>query len=329
MRRAIVALVLIACSSHPALAENPKAWADKLFPDGTRHDFGSVPRGAQLSHRFPVTNIYAVELQIVNIRASCGCATVVPGTKVLKSKQSSYIDVFMDARKFTGAKTIRVYITVGPEFTSTATLKVTANSRADVVFNPGQVSFGLVAKGQAAKQTIDVEYAGSLPWKVTEVVKSSVPFDITLSEMYRRPGQVGYRVTVTLKADAPAGPLHHQLQLRTNDKESPLLPILVEGTVQAALTVVPNVVSMGDLKTNEVKTQRVVVRGSKPFRITAIDGLGDGITIALPSRTATVHFLTIECQPTRAGSFSKQLTIRTSLDINASATLTVEARVGK
>jgi hypothetical protein len=327
MRRAIITLLLLAASTRPARAEN-KAWADKLFPEGIRHDFGSVPRGAQLSHRFPMTNIYAAELRIVNIRASCGCATVVPATKVFKSKQTSYVDVFMDARKFTGPKTVSVYITVGPEYTSTATLKVSANSRADVVFNPGQVSFGQVPKGQTARQTIDVEYAGTLPWKVTEVVKSGAPLDIVLTELYRRPGQVGYRVTVTMNADAPAGPFHHQIQLRTNDKESPLLPVLVEGTVQAPLTVVPAVVAMGDLQTNEVKTQRVVVRGNKPFRIVAIDGLGDGITAPLPSKTATVHFLTIQCQPAKAGALRKRLTIRTNLDNNASAAITVEAKVG-
>jgi hypothetical protein len=330
MRRALIALILILVlgSSDPAPADN-KAWADKLFQGNTSHDFGSVPRGAQLSYRFPLTNIYATELHIVTIRASCGCTTVTPATKVLKPRQTSYIDIFMDTRKFTGPKAVTIYLTVGPDYISTATLRVTANSRADVVFNPGQVNFGVVSPGQTPKQTIDVEYAGVLPWKVTEVVKTSAPFNVTVEELYRRPGQVGYRATVALKADAPAGPLHHQLQLRTNDKESPLLPILVEGTVQAPLTVVPGTVAMGDLRVNEVKTQRVVVRGTKPFRITAIDGLGDGLTAPLPSKTATVHFITIQYQPGKTGSLSKQLQVKTDLDQNASAIIKVEANVSE
>ena len=39
-------------------------WAKKLFKEQTAHDFGTVARGAQLYHRFPVTNIYAVPLEI-------------------------------------------------------------------------------------------------------------------------------------------------------------------------------------------------------------------------------------------------------------------------
>jgi hypothetical protein len=326
MRKAIVALVLIAGSSHSARAEEAP-WANKLFKGSTTHDFGRVPRGAQLTHRFPLTNIYAAELEITNIRTSCGCVTVTPGTKNLKSKQSSYIDVFMDARKFTGPKTISIYITVGPEYTSTAVLKVSANSRADVVFNPGQVRFGVVAQGQTPKQVLDVEYAGVLAWKVTQVVTSGAPVDVTLEELYRRPGQVGYRLTVTLKADAPAGPLLHQLQLKTNDKESPLLPVLVEGTVQAFLSVAPAVVALGEMQVNEAKSQRVIIRGSKPFRVVGIDGTGDGISVPLPAKAGTVHVLTIRCRPARAGALSKQLTIRTDLGKNASAKVTVEGEV--
>jgi hypothetical protein len=326
MKRAIIALVMIAGSSRPVLAEN-QAWADKLFPDGTRHDFGSVPRGLQLYHRFRFTNPFAAELQIVNTRVSCSCISVVPGVKTLKPHQSSYIDVFMDTRKFTGPNSASIYITVGPRYVSTAALKVSVRTRADVILTPGEANFGVVSQGQTATETIAVEYTGSFPWKVTGVVASGAPLAVTWAERYRRPGEVGYRVTVTLKAEAPAGPLHHLVQLRTNDRECPILPILVEGTVRAPLTVAPAVVSLGDLQVKEVKTQRVVVRGHQPFRIVAIEGLGDGFTVRALSRKAAVHVLTIEYQPARPGNWHKQLTIRTDLDGQATATVTVEARV--
>jgi hypothetical protein len=327
MRQALLALAVVAAGSSAAQAQTA-AWADKLFQGHLSHDFGNVPRGAQLAHRFPLKNIYAVDLQIVNVRTSCGCASATPAVRLVKSKESSYIDVTMDARKFTGPKTISIYITVGPEYTSTATLKVSATSRADVVFNPGQISFGVVSRGDRPKQVIDVEYAGVAPWKITEVVTDdAAPFDVSYSELYRRPGQVGYRVTVTLKADAPAGPLRHEMQLKTNDRASPVLAVLVEATVQAALSVAPGVVAMDMVKVGEAKTQMVVVRGNKPFRIVAIEGQGDGVTAALPSQAAAVHRLTIKCQPTKAGALSKQLTIKTDLAKDAAATVTVEATV--
>src|SRR5690348_14827925 len=178
MRKAVFALVLIAGSTQPALADD-KAWADKLFPEGTRHDFGSVPWGTRLCHRFPLTNIYAAKMKIVKTRVSCGCTSVVLGAKILKSGQSSYLDVFIDTRKFTGPRTFTVFITVGPDYISTATLKVSASSRADITLTPGEVNFGVVAKGQTVRRTIDVDYAGSLLWKVNGITKTSAPFEIT------------------------------------------------------------------------------------------------------------------------------------------------------
>jgi hypothetical protein len=326
MSRALIALLLVAGSS-PAAPAQTTAWADKMFKGTTSHDFGTVPRGAQLTHRFPMTNIYAVDLQIVNVRSSCGCATVTPGTRLLKSKQSSYIEVLMDARKFTGQKTISIYVTVGPEYTSTATLKVSAYSRADVVFNPGEINFGVVPGGKKVTQAIDVEYAGALPWQITAAVTGKSPLAVKISELYRRPGQVGYRLFVTLKANAAVGPLKHDLQLKTNDKVSPLLHVLVEGTVQAALTVAPAVVAMDNMVVGDVKTQRVIVRGNKPFRIRTVEGLGDGLTATLPENPAPVHYLSIKYQPAKAGRLNKVLTIKTDLNGGSAATFTVEAKV--
>ena len=74
MRIALVALFALLVGPTPAPAQG--SWADKMFKGETTHDFGSVPRGAQLFHRFKITNIYAVRLEIVQVRTSCGCVTV-------------------------------------------------------------------------------------------------------------------------------------------------------------------------------------------------------------------------------------------------------------
>src|SRR5262245_36337050 len=121
MRNAVLALVALAAGAAVCPAQS---WADKLFKDGIVHDFGSVARGAQLFHRFPITNIYAVPLQIIDVHTSCGCATANPSSRLLQPREVGFIDVSMDGRRFTGAKSIRVSVTVGPEYTSTAELQV-------------------------------------------------------------------------------------------------------------------------------------------------------------------------------------------------------------
>jgi hypothetical protein len=329
MRKALVALFALTVLA-PATA-SAQAWAEKMFRDKDAkdnplvHDFGSVPRGAKLLHRFKITNIYAVDMQIADIRASCTCGSAKETKKVLKPREVGYIEVTMDTTRFAGPKTISVFVTVGPEYTSTAELKVSANSRADVVFNPGQVSFGVVQRGQASpKQEVDVEYAGTLDWKITEIKTNDAPVEASFKEWYRKPGQVGYKISIALKSDAPVGALKEEVYLKTTDPNCPLLPVLVEGTVQAPLSVSPDVAKMDTVTVGQVKTMRVIVRGSKAFRITAIEGQEDGITAETPPTAAETHFVTIKCHPTKAGEFKRQLMIKTDLDKDGSVTVPVE-----
>jgi hypothetical protein len=328
MRYTIGLLVALALGSSAALAQSSD-WANKLFlaDNGTTtHDFGSVPRGALLYHRFPMRNIYAVPLEIVNVRASCGCVTATPSAQVFQPQQEGYLEVMMDAHRFTGPKSVTVFLTVGPQYTSTASLRISANSRADVVFNPGQVNFGVVQRGQSPTQIVEVEYAGALDWRVSEVARNGAPLDVVLEEWYRRPGQVGYRVRATLKADAPAGPLKHEIHLKTNDPASPLVPLLIEAVVQAPLTVVPNTLALGDVKIGEQVTRRFVVRGTQPFKVVAVEGAGEDVQVDLPASAAPVQVVTLKFQPAKAGDVHRQLRIKTDLDKESSATLTVEAK---
>lgn len=306
MRRALLALLLLTLGSASAQAQ--PAWAEKMFKDGTTHDFGTVARGAQLYHRFPITNIYAVPMQVLDIKSSCGCTTATPSSKVLQPREVGYIEVVMDGKRFTGSKVIRINVTVGPEFTSTAELKVTANCRADVVFNPGQVSFGVVNAGEAPMQAIEVEYAGTLAWKVEGVDTNGAPYTAALEEWYRRPGQVGYRVRFTLNADAPVGALKHEVFLKTNDPSAKLVPVWVEATVQAPLTVNPDTV-----KLEPTQSKKVAVRGAKPFRILAVEGLDEGLAVVtpLPTKAAPAHLLEFRCDSAKAGEVRYNLLIKT------------------
>ncbi|MBV9125077.1 MAG: DUF1573 domain-containing protein [Planctomycetes bacterium] len=313
----------------PALASaQDSGWARKLFKDQVvSHDFGSVPHGAQLYYRFELYNPYAVQLEVMNLRASCGCVTPTMNVQVLNPRQKAFLDIYMDARRFTGDKLVSVYFTVGPQFISTATLQISAHSRADVVFNPSQINFGVVPRGETPTQTIDVEYAGVLDWRVTQIDTTGAPFDVALEDLYRRPGQVGYRVKVTLKPDAPGGALKQEIVLKTNDPATPLVPILVEATLQSPLEVVPAIVSLGNPKVGDTVTKKVVVRGSKPFSILAIDGLGDGVAAELPTTPRAVQILTLKYQPGKAGDLHRQLLIRTDLQSEAPAAVTLEGNV--
>ncbi len=313
MRNGVLALLLLIVAATASRAE---AWAEKMFKDSPAHNFGTVPYGAQLFHRFTVTNIYAVPLKITNVRSGCKCGTVAASTDAIAPNKTGWVDVSMDASMFKGAKSIIIYVTIGDDdHSSTAEVKVSATARGDIVFNPGAITFGNVSAGETPKKTIDVEYAGDLEWKVTDIVTNEAPVEASFKELYRKPRAVGYQITVKLKSDAPAGALKQELFLKTNDPASPLVALVVDANLQASLTVAPDKFSLSNVQIGEESLRRVVVRGSKPFTIKDVDGLGDGIELEKPLATEpdARHTLTFKCKFDKEGDIKRKLSIKTDL----------------
>jgi hypothetical protein len=324
----------LAVLAPSAPAQDTSGWAAKVFRDAdgripTGHDFGVVPRGAVLQHRFPITNIYAVPLQ-VSWRVSCGCVSANPMPQVLEPRQSGYLDVAMDTMRFSGPKSVDLYVTVGnQQYSSTAVMKITANCRLDVTVEPGTVAFGVVPKGQAASREVMVRYAGGMNWQMSGAAPGDpAPFDVKLQEAYRQGGQVAYRVQLGLKPDAAPGSYKGDLQLVSNDPQSRLVPIPYEITVQPSLEVTPELSKIGS-KVGETQVRKLLVKANKPFKILSVDGQGDGLVVETPSVALPVQTLTIKFTPTngQSGAIEKMLTIKTDLDGGSSVTAKVEATV--
>jgi hypothetical protein len=332
MRMAMLTAVVLLLAPTAARSQTTTDWANKLFSkkaEVVTHDFGSVAHGAQLYHSFEMTNVWAVPIEIMKTpcRVSCGCVTAKAKKTVLQPRESTTLEVTMDARRFTGPKTVSIYVDIGPQYVNTATVKVSANSRADVVFNPGEVNLGVVERGQKPAQTIEVEYAGVLDWRVSEVVKNDAPVDVKLEEWYRRPGNVGYKITATLKADAPPGPLKQELLLKTNDPSSPLVPVLVEAVVQAPLSVLPDSWNFGSVAVGGTASKKIIVKANKAFKIVSIAGLGEGLQADFPAAAGLAQVVSLKYDPTRAGDVKRKLVIKTDLDGQAPVTFKVEGTV--
>jgi hypothetical protein len=311
MRNAILALLIVTCTAAAAPAQG---WAEKMFPDGITHDFGNVPFGTQLFYRFKVKNIYAVRMEIVAIHPSCGCTTATASKRVLEPREEATIDVSMDAKTFTGQKTVSVRVSVGPEYTSSADLKITANSRKDIVFNPSEVSFGTINAGDKADKVVEIEYAGQLDFKITDALAKDLPLDVSFEESYRRSGQVGYKVKVALKDTVPPGLFKEDIYLKTNDPASPLVPLLIEANIQPAVSLSANGFTLSKVKVGDTVTRRVVAKGNRPLKIVSVEGTGDGFEVVdLPTTAATQQVVTIKCTFMKEGAFKRELKIKTDL----------------
>jgi hypothetical protein len=280
------------------------------------HDFGVVATGAQVSYRFKMTNIYQQDVHISNVRTTCGCTAAQPSKNLLASLDTAFIEVTMDTRKFKHRKDSNLIVTFDAPLATEVYIPITAYIRTDVVLEPGSASFGAVDQGAGAERKLSVAYAGRGDWTIREVKSLSEHVEARAVERSRDRdgGFVNYDLFVTLKPTHPGGDLRTQVTLVTDDQNNPNVPVLVEAKIEADITVIPAVISLGLLRPGEPRTVPVIVKGKKPFEIEKIECDTDKAVfkVRLPDRSSSqmVHqFPLTVTPPDQTGTFTETFTL--------------------
>lgn len=307
--RALTGLAILLLSALPARADEGNAWALKMFSE-TSHNFGNVARGADVTTKIKVTNIYKELVHISNVKTSCGCTAATPDKTTLQSLEAAYIEVSLDTRRFEKQKDSNVIVTFDAPLFAEVRIPISAYIRTDVVLTPGSVSFGSVEQGKGAEQTVEIAYAGRNDWQITDVKLNSPYLKHELVERSRAGGQVTYDLTMRLAPDAPVGHLNQQIMLVTDDAV-PYVPVLVSARIESDVTITaPD--SLGTLTPGQEKTFNVVLRGHKPFTIEKIECESDRelFRVRLSKSTRPIHVLPFTVTPpTEPGDFSEQFTV--------------------
>jgi hypothetical protein len=266
VRKVGVSLLFVLLCGSPLLAQQ---WAEQMF-ENTRHDFGTVARGAKSEYRFVLSNRYVEDVHVAGVRSSCGCTSVWIEKPLLKTYEKGAIVAHFNTDKFTGRKGATITVTFDKPFRAQAQLHVTGEIRSNVQFEPGSVQFGTVDCGTPAEKTVQVTYSGRSDWEIVDVTSMNPHFSVRMEAVKARRGQVTYELFVRLDEQAPPGYLNDCLMLMTNDSKMPQIPLAVEGLVQAGISVTPTSLFMGVLQPGQKVTKQLVVRGKKPFRILSV-----------------------------------------------------------
>jgi hypothetical protein len=299
---ALALVVVMGTGTTPAQAGS---WADSLLAEHSV-DFGAVPRGAKVRHNFVFQNRLNELVNIIDVHASCGCTSGRAGASAVPPGGSTVIEAEMDTRNFVGPKatTLTLTLVTASGRQAKTQINVRSNILADVVLNPGSVDFGAVGRGQTPQQVLSLERLGRPDWKFERLLASEslcrfVTAEIT--EKYRNAEGVGYQLVVRLKPDAPSGVVREEIRLVTNDRETPVVPVLVTGQVQGTLQASPAVLSLGAVASSAPVKARFIVRGTQPFTITRIEGNGDGFMLAPADATPkALHILNLTYSPDMA-----------------------------
>lgn len=294
----------------------PSNWLSQVLPTDQRvHDFGTVARAAKTEHKFVFRNPLDQPIHLRSIRASCGCTTPTIVTEWIQPGEEGIVHARFNTGSFTGQKQATLTLTIDKPYYTEMQLTVRGYIRSDVVVNPGEIDFGSVREGESKLVEATIDYAGRGDWKI-ESVDCQLPYvSANVEEVTRGGGRVQYKVSVELAGNAPIGAIKNQIILNTNDRRLRTVPVALNLEVQSEIQISPNVFALGKVTRDKAVTQRLVIKGVKPFKILDVTSDRADIVFTATEDAKPAHLLNIEILPTSeaGGEVKGSLMVKTDL----------------
>jgi Protein of unknown function (DUF1573) len=311
MLRYSFALIAGFLTAGPTLAGT---WGEGLFGEFSK-DFGSVPHGQILTHPFTVKNTSAQTVTISNVRVSCGLCTSAAALKgQLKPGEETSVSVRMDSGKFSGVKTVYIYVSFSEPQYDEVRLWIQANSREDINVTPESLAFGHVKHAEAATKAAAITFYGGVSAEITEVQSESNYVQAKVGAARRNGNEVTYELTAKLRLDTPVGKWYTDVWVKTNNPSIPRIRVPLTVEIEPTLTLNTTTVALGEVKLGETAERKLVVRGSQPFKITAIKGANDGLEVKdNTSESREEHVLTVRLKGGKAGNVNQTIKVVTDI----------------
>ena len=301
--RKLLPLLFLFCTVLTERCIAEESWGAALFKT-KQHDFGRVALGADAEFSFEFTNIYSSDVRVLNVRSSCSCTSATFSPPILKPGETGVVIARFNTtgqhlRDKSAALTVQLEtVASGARHIDPVQLFVSGYIRPDVLLTPGSIEFGAVSEGTAAERTLQLEYTGRPGWALMKVERSQ-PFIYAKAEEIRRErGDVAYRITVTLKNDAPLGYIKDVLRFTTNEAQPNRMEpveilVPVQGVVATSIRAKPSPMLIGALAPGDSAAKNMIIRSETPFRITNVSAADARFRFAFSDQESAVQIVSV------------------------------------
>ena len=272
----------------------------------TNYDFGTVARAAKTEHRFFFDNPYSQPIHVRSVRTSCGCTTPIVETENVPPGGRGSILAKFNTGTHTGSRAATLTVTFDKPTFAEIQLHVKGYIRSDVVFQPGEATFGNIMQGDAKTIDVFVDYAGKPTWQINKVTAGDSFVSVTHSEVSRQNGRIRYNLNLNINGNAPPGPLESEIVVHTNDRNLTTVPLKLVANITPEISVSPQTLSFGDIVQGEPIKQMIVLKGHKPFMIKSIHSDLFDVEAKLSEESKILHAMPLVIKPYE-GEFGKEL----------------------
>jgi hypothetical protein len=281
----VVILVMTAAAVTAPAQDRPRGFASiSVQPEAI--DFGMMERNQSRTRELTIRNDGGIDLNLLEVGSSCGCTVAEPATRKIKPGESTTLTVTFSSMEFQGPQHKILTIRSNDVVTPTLEIAVTAVVHVPVVINPQRPLFaftnarrGVREERQATFTAMDIP---RLELKA-ERVRADL-FEVKIQNGVDGDPRQGI-VTLSLRPDAPYGPINEIVRIGTNDPNQPSIDFEVIGAILHDLEVVPAQVNLRYLERDKPIYRELRVQSSAPglkFKVT-------GVQIDLPEFKVTIE----------------------------------------
>jgi hypothetical protein len=212
----------------------------------TRHDFGRVFERKQYVHDFIVYNRGDAELEIKNVRPTCGC-TVTNYDKTIAPGKQGKIEFVLDGEKVHDEFNKNATVSSNDPVSPTMTIAVSGIEVPYLDIQPEGTVYLHGRHGEQVVKTMTVKTNEDISdFKITRVssnIDDKITYTVKPSSM---PG--AYDVTVYKNPNLPTLITYGNIYLHTNSSVEPTTPIQVHVVTKGDITVSPTMVNFGPVR---------------------------------------------------------------------------------
>jgi hypothetical protein len=212
----------------PARVEPLVSGAPRAIPVAKSHDFGEVPPGTRVEHRFEIVNRGDRVLEIEPAGASCGCRASLTAADTVFPGETGAVTVTLDAEPPSGRRQAWIRVETNDPLERELHLVLHGRVAGDVLVKPDLLYLGRIGPDEKGAGTVEVELT-SPSVGISSVRASSERLQVR-AERLAEPAR-GVRLFVVLPPQGVRGRINDRIVIETTSKTQPEVEIQVLASV--------------------------------------------------------------------------------------------------
>ena len=286
------------------------------------HDFGEADGIQPLVHTFEIKNTGTAPLQLLSVRAGCGCATTTMTTNLVAPGQAMQLGVSIALKGGKGRQRRTLYIESNDPRTPRFRLEVLATVMPYIDAQPEGVFFGALGTNDVVTNEVVVTGRSNVVFHITRVATGSPLF---ASEVLTNEDGRIYRVKITALAPHPVGSSRAAVEIFTDHPTTKCLTVPVTLFVASDVMVIPSALVIFGSPTGRTQYIHVYSPAQKPFHIVHIQPPDPAMDIKAEPEGEGRYRLVVKYDGAPDGLVGK--TIRVATDLEGAKEVEIPIRV--